>query len=427
MAIGFFTLTVLLSPLALNVQQAPRPPEAKDLPVLVRAAQQALERKDYAGAVKALKAALEIDAGSPELWFNLAYAHTGLHENDEAVRAYQQSLQLRPDLFEARLNLGILFLEMKRPQESLEHLARAAALRPANPRAHLYYGRALAQVGQTEEAEKQFAEAARLDPALAAISSFDLGQLDLAQKHYRDALEAFKKAASLDPKLAQAQLGMALAEEGLHQSAEAEVRFEKYLAAQPQDLETRFHLGRLYLEAGETEKALTHLRIVDQARPETPGLAAALGDAFALLKKFPESEKYYRLALRTAPGEPDLHRALGRTLLDEQKLDEAEGEFRTAFKLDPKNLEALKGLASCLYLEKRFAEAIPVFQAVLARDPKAPPGLYFVLATCYDHLRDNRTALRTYERFLELSHHENQDEEWKARQRVKLLERELSK
>ncbi len=427
MAIWFFILSVLLAPLAWNVPQAPRPPQAKELPVLVRAAQQALERKDYAGAVKALKAALEIDPHAPEVWFNLAYADTGLHENEEAVRAYQRSLELRPDLFEARLNLGILFLEMKRPQESLEHLARAAALRPANPRAHLYYGRALAQVGQAGEAEKQFAEAARLDPGLAAISSFDLGQVELAQKRYGEALEAFEKGASLDPKLAQAQLGMALAEEGLHQPAEAKAHFEKYLAAQPQDFETRFHLGRLYLEGGETEKALTHLRIVDQAKPEMPGLAAALGDACALLKKFPESEKYYRLALRTAPGEPDLHRALGRTLLDEQKLDEAEGEFRTAFKLDPKNLEALKGLASSLYLEKRYAEAIPVFQAVLARDPTAPPGLHFVLATCYDHLRDNGNALRAYERFLELSHHENQDQEWKAQQRVKVLQRELAK
>ena len=182
----------------------------------------------------------------------------------------------------------------------------------------------------------------------------------------------------------------------------------------------------MYLEQDKNEKALENLRAVYQARPNVPGLAAALGDVYALLKNFAESENFYRQAVASSPAEPDLRRALGQTLLDEGKYAEAEAEFRETLRLDPRNVDAAKGLANSLYLEKRYAEAAPLFES-LTRLPEAPAGLFFVLATCYDHLRDRRRALETYEHYLELSRGKNPDQEWQARHRAKLLRRELSK
>jgi cytochrome c-type biogenesis protein CcmH/NrfG len=168
------------------------------------------------------------------------------------------------------------------------------------------------------------------------------------------------------------------------------------------------------------------LQAVYRANPQLPGVAAALGDVCALLKRFGESEKFYRQALAAKPGEPDLHRALGQTLLDQEKFAEAEAAFRASLRLDAKSQEALKGLATSLYLQKRYGEAIPLIEN-LVRASEAPAGLFFVLATCYDDLHDQPKALQAYERFLELSHEQSPDQEWQARQRVKLLRRELRK
>ena len=405
--------------------QQPKPTPAPDVPALLRTAQEALGRSDYAAAVKALKAVVEAQPGFTSAWFNLGYAYTGLHQNPDALEAYRKALGLDPNLFEARLNLGILLLETKDPQAALEHLEKAAALKPDHPRAHLYYGRALSLVGQWEPAQKQFQEVLRLDPQMA-IAHFDLAQLYLQQKRYSEALPEFQKALERDSKLAQAQLGWGLASEGLKDSPQAITHFEQYLLAQPDDLETRFHLARLYLQQESIEKALESLQAVYRARPEMPGLAAALGDVCALLKKFPESEKYYREALAASPREPDLHRALGRTLIDEQKYAAAQMEFRAALNLDPHQLEAAKGLATSLYFQERYAEAIPVLEAV-ARAPDPPVILFFTLASCYDHLRDRANALKNYEHFLELSHGSNPTQDWQAEQRAKLLRRELRK
>jgi protein O-GlcNAc transferase len=396
-----------------------------DVPALLKTASEALDRKDLPTAVQALKTIVVAQPENAAAWFNLAYAFSGLHQDEDAVQAYEKTLKLQPELFEAHLNLGILFMQMQRVQESVEHLEKAVALKPEHPRAHLYDGRALAAAGQAEAAEKQFQEALRLDPTLA-IAWFDLGQLRLNSKDHAGALEAFQKAEELDPQLPQARLGAALALEGLNRTPEAVPLMEQYLAAQPDDLETRFHLAKLYLQQNKNEQAFESLQEVYHARPGTPGIAAALGDVCALLKRLPESEKYYREALAATPNEPDLHRALGQTLLDEQKFPEAEAEFRATLRLDPRSREAAKGLATSLYLQKKYAEAVPVFEA-LARAPDAPAGNFFVLATCYDHLHDIKKAFEYYTRFLELSRDQSPDQEWQARQRAKLLQRELQK
>jgi superkiller protein 3 len=396
-----------------------------DVPQLLHTAQEALGRSDFAAAADALQQVVRAQPDMTAAWFNLGYAYTGLHRQEEAVAAYRKALELDSNLFEARLNLGILLMQLNNPRAALEHLEKAAALKPDQVRAHLYYGRALAQTGQPDGAEKQYQTVLRLDPKLA-IAQYDLGQLYLEQKRYQEALGAFQKASELDPTLSQAQLGLALAAEGAKDAAGAVAHFELYLAAHPDDLETRFHLARLYLEQGKNAQAYDALQTVYRAKPDTPGLAAALGDVCALLKKFPESEKFYRQALLPAPADPDLHRALGQTLLEEGKLGEAEAEFRTALKSSPASREAAQGLATSLYLQKRYPEAIPLLDA-LARAPDPPPILIFALASSYDNLHVLKKALDNYERFLQLSKGQSPDHEWQATQRAKLLRHQLQK
>ena len=407
------------------VRESASPAFAADVAALLRTAQDALGRNDFATAADALKQAVEAQPALTSAWFNLGYAYTGLHQQAKAVEAYRKAVELDPDLFEARLNLGILLMQMNDPRAALEHLEKAATLKPDQVRAQLYYGRALALTGQAERAEKQYQAALRLDPKLAS-AQYDLGQLYLQQKQYQEAAGSFQKAAELDPALSQAQLGMALAMEGLKDEPNASTHFEQYLAAHPDDLETRFHLARLYLAQGKSSQAYDGLQTVYRAKPETPGLAAALGDVCAVLKKYPESEKFYRQALLSAPADPDLHRALGQTLLEEDKLREAEAEFRTALKGNPRSREAAQGLASSLYLQKRYQEAIPVLEELVqATNPS--PILFFALASSYDNLHVIKKALENYDLFLQLSKGQSPDHEWQASQRVKLLRHQLQK
>jgi tetratricopeptide (TPR) repeat protein len=141
--------------------------------LLVRA-DDALTRKDYPEAVKALKTVIATQPDMVPAWFDLGFAYNGLHEPDEAVKAYQKTLELAPDHFLAQLDLGVLFLEQKQTQAALEHLQKATALKPENARGHLNYAHALAQTNQPEAARKEFGEASRLDPS-QPTAQYELG------------------------------------------------------------------------------------------------------------------------------------------------------------------------------------------------------------------------------------------------------------
>jgi protein O-mannosyl-transferase len=365
---------------------------------------------------------------SADAWFYLGYAYHGLHQDADARAAYEKAVLLNPELYQAQANLGLLLLAMKDVQGALPHLQKAAALKPNDARPHLDLGIALDVSGQASAAETELRQALQLDPKLET-AAYRLGKLESAEKQYSAAAGNFEKALALNPRSAEAELGLASAREGLGQSAEAEQHFEEYLKLQPTDAQVRFHLASLYLQENKSDLALVHLQQLEQAHAELPALDAALGDAYSRTGKFSDSESFYRKALAATPSGPDvadLHRALAATLVKEGKATEAESEFRAALRLDPNNADALKGLAESLYLQGRWADVAPMIER-LVRSPSAPAGLYFLLATCYDHLRDRKRALDAYEQFLQRSNGSNPDQEWQARQRAKLLSRELGK
>jgi tetratricopeptide (TPR) repeat protein len=417
---------LLASSLSLRAQ-APAAKRATDQDVqkLVQTASAALDRGDFQAALPALKSIVEVQPDLVGAWFNLGYAYSALKQNEEAIQAYRKALELQPDLYEARLNLGILLLELKRPAEALPHLEKAAMLKAGLARPHFHLGRALAQTGQAAAAAKQFQEAVKIEPGFA-LAYFELGQLDLEQKHSAEAQANFQKAMELNPKLAtQARLGLVMAAEQAGDPAQSIAQLESYLTTQPDDLEARLRLARIYQRQGNAEKALENYQKVYQTKPDFPGLAATLGDVYYCQKKYEEAEKYYRQALKVSPSDPGLLRPLGDTLLLQKKFADAEAQFRAALKLDPRR-ETLLGLATAVYFQERYPEAIPMFET-LTRAASPSANLFYLLATCYDHLRDRPKALEAYERFLALSHGQDPDGEWRAQQRVKLLRRVLGK
>jgi Flp pilus assembly protein TadD len=395
---------------------------------LIRQGESALDRKDYQSAVVSLKAATQRAPDNVTAWFDLGYAYTGLHQDNQARDAYEKAAALNPTLFEARFNLGVLLVDMKQFHAAVPELQEAAKLRPSDARPYLFLGRALAGDGQTAAAATVFHRTLELDPK-QPTAAYELAQVDFNQKQFAAAAADFQKALEIDPRLAEAELGAAAAQEALGNIREAEAAFNQYLQLRPTDTTARYHLARLYLQQKQAEQALAELTQVEKSQPAIPGLMAALGDAYALAGKFGQSEVYYRRALAASTdghAPPELHRALAESLLKEGKTGDAEREFRAALQTDPNNADDLKGLASSLYLERRFADAAPIIERLL-QTPSASSGLYFILATCYDHLHDLPHALAAYQQFLAKSHGASPDQEWQARQREKLISREMGK
>src|SRR6266853_1363284 len=99
----------------------------------------------------------------------IGYCHTELGQREEAVKAYDRALQIRPNSAYARAQLGSSFVQLGRYRQGIEDLNRAFRMEP-KLRETWNYQAALAdaftQLGQIEEALDVYKEAAGASSAV---------------------------------------------------------------------------------------------------------------------------------------------------------------------------------------------------------------------------------------------------------------------
>lgn len=86
---------------------------------------------------------------------------------DEAESAYDEALELAPDMTSARYNLGLLFVQTQRPKRALEEFRKVVEAEPDHAWAHYQIGAIQDQRGSERQAIKEYGKAFRLDPQLA--------------------------------------------------------------------------------------------------------------------------------------------------------------------------------------------------------------------------------------------------------------------
>ncbi len=380
----------------------------------------ALETGKYEQAAQLFTKAVEADPKDYAAHFHLALAQSFLGRDAEAVIAYRKTLELKPGLYEAELNLGIVLLRQKQAPEAVALLESAAQKKPKETRPRLYLGQALLAIGESARAEQAFQAAAELDPK-SAPAQLGLAQARARQNRLGDAAPHFRRAAELDSGFRDALLELAALHEKHQQSGEAIALYEQF----PDNAGARERLAELLVAAGRPADALPHLEWVVQRSPSTANrvaLALAYGRA-----KQPEKElALLELATQADPADLQLHMIYGRALRDRKNFAGAAREFYLVARAQPDALEAWNELSAMLVSLENYPQALAALDRVRALGGETE-GHHFLRAIVLDRLKDLKGALAAYRQFLALSQGKHPDEEFKARQRARILERELSK
>jgi len=141
---------------------------------------------------------------------NVGVARLEQFDYDAAARSFREALQVAPALHIARLNLAIALLYAGRPAEAAPE-ARAAAKQLAdNPTAHYVVGLIAKADNAIEEAAAAFERVLQLDPRDAG-TKIQLGQIQLQQRRYEDALRLFQDALAAEPYNVTAAYNVAIA------------------------------------------------------------------------------------------------------------------------------------------------------------------------------------------------------------------------
>ena len=91
---------------------------------------QQLKVKDYADALHAFGDAVQLRPQSPEALFNRGLAFERLQQYDAAMRDFTQALRLKPMMFLANTQLGICLVQLHRDPEAFAQFQRALELNP---------------------------------------------------------------------------------------------------------------------------------------------------------------------------------------------------------------------------------------------------------------------------------------------------------
>jgi len=391
----------------------------------VAAAEAAIATSDWKTAESRLDPYLAAHPTDARALFDAGYVADAQDRLDDAAALYRRAVAADPKSFEAHLSLGLLLARQNKFADARSELAAATTLDPgqADPTLKARAWRALAGIDRNSDpaqASNDLLEALKLSPEttsdtlLAAELAEQAGQTDAAEAAYRRVLEK-------EPASAPATIGLAHLLIAGEQYPEAETLLRAALAKSPDDPTLTAQLATVLADQDKAE-ALPLLQKLHAAHPDdltvTRLLAAILADA----GDYAGSDQLDLQLLAAHPDDPDLLIAHGQNLVQQEKMAEAYAAFSKATQVDAANADAWSGLA---FAASRTHRPDVTLHALTVRSRYLPENAstLFLWATAYDSLNQKKQAAAYYHRFLDAAQGKFPDQEWQARQRLKLLER----
>lgn len=380
----------------------------------------ALDAQKYDLAAQAFAKAIEHDPKDYTAHFNLAFANSMLRKDADAIAGYKKVLELKPGLYQADLNLGILLLRGKRASEALPYLDAAAEQKPKELRPRLYVSDALLETGDLAKAGQSYQTALELDPK-SAPAELGLAQALSRQNRLSDAEPHFRRAAELNPSYKDDLLDLAGQYEKAGETAAAIEVYKGFSG----NVAVDERLGHLLVEAGHADEGIPYL---EQAVRQSPTSAnrLALAQAYRKNKEPEKAVPVLEQAVQAAPEDLDLRLAYGHELGELRRFADAAQQFSRVTQAQPTSVDAWNALAGMLILIESYPQALAALDRVKALGGETAGHMY-MRAIVLDKIRDLKGALASYRSFLAASDGKHPDEEFKARQRARIIQDEMNK
>ncbi len=195
-------------------------------------------------ALSEIKEAIKLGPEDARFYQFLGFIYFSMGNYSEAEAAYLKTLEINPDLTDARNHLGVLYIHTDRLDEALK--------------------------------EFRLAIKDRFYPSPEVIY-FHLGELYRKKNDLEEASAHLRRALEINPKYYRAhyELGNILSEQGDMQEAIFEYEVVGMNKAYQRDPNFHFSFAMAYLKAGQRDKAKQHLLKVVELAPGTPNYIRA--------------------------------------------------------------------------------------------------------------------------------------------------------
>ncbi|HEY5928561.1 MAG TPA: tetratricopeptide repeat protein [Kofleriaceae bacterium] len=260
------------------------------------------EARDTARA--RLRAALKIDSGIWEAWYNLGVIAWREGEDDESIDSFSKALAQNRDHTPTLMGRAEAYRRAGKKKEARADYDAAVKLMeeddPNRRDAAARLASLLRDAGEYEDAVEVLRETVRVSGTNARIYT-ELGQIYIAQKRLDLAQLVLAKALELDAKDPSVYNALALLAQRQGKAQEAFERYDQAASLDPNYIDARFNKATVLLDAGDYARAKTELSGIVEKKYDDFAAWVSLGVAHRGLKEFPEARKAFERVIKEAP------------------------------------------------------------------------------------------------------------------------------
>lgn len=198
--------------------------------------------------------ALQLSPDVAAAWFNRANILAGIGRSDEALKSYDQAVELSRDPG-IRHHRARLLLDMGRAADALADLEQVLAVQPCNIAALKDCAAALSSLGRGQDARRYYEQVLAAEPGDAETLN-NLANIRRATGQFRDALPLYDQALKLAPNIAEIWSNRAAALSELQRYGEALESADRALRLRADLAEAWNNRGDALRELGRLDEAL---------------------------------------------------------------------------------------------------------------------------------------------------------------------------
>jgi tetratricopeptide (TPR) repeat protein len=334
----------------------------------------ALRAREFERAVQLSRDALLKSPNDAQLWTLQGIALANLHNDKEALAAFQKALKIAPDAVAALAGAAQVEYEANRPQAVplLKHLLK---LRPADPTAQAMLAVLLFRAGECSEAVSHFGAAGSLlDTQIDAQNAY--GTCLVRLRRFDEATQVFGRALASNPEDSRQRQLAAASQLMAHKPQEAIATLQPLIASGRADAHAMELASTAYEEAGDTPAAVSALRQAILLDPHNPNFYIDFANLSLNHQSFQVGINVVSDGIAVQPKTASLYLARGVLYVQLADYEKAEADFEQAHQLDPG--QSLSSAAQGLLAAQQndLDRALAAVQAKLARKPDDAYLLY---------------------------------------------------
>jgi tetratricopeptide (TPR) repeat protein len=298
-----------------------------------RAAQDALQRNDYAAAVSYAQQAAKSAPQNAEMWFLLGYAARLDEKYPLSVDSYTHGLKLQPN--------------------SVRGLAGLA--------------QTYARMGRTQEAEQLLQKVVQANPKDA--NSLQLAGELMLNSNPKSSLDLLQRASALQPS-AHGDILIAHAYDRLGQQDESAKYLNRAKSREPRNPEVLRAVAQQYREQGKYDEAIATLQALSGKNTD---IQAELAYTYQLAGKQQEAADLYSRLARTSKSNLSLNLSAAQAWINAGRSDNANTFIEAAKRIDGNNYRLHAILGGLADTEDRLPEAEQEYRVALSSLPSYVP------------------------------------------------------